>query len=234
MDCFGINVSSDEIRRWTELTGRAPIPDWALKPYDERSSLWRRMAKHFLRHHLPVPAVDLDEKRVMELGCGMGQNAGILLGRVGKYVGLDISVSCVAMARFAFARETRASFLHTVHDLGEIMHLRGVVDLVFGRYFFIHQPPERVRPMMEFAHTMLRPGGLLAIDRQIRQFPWKLNPDEEWVPGSGWWGFVHEREWLDWQLRDAGFDDVRFLPSGLHVRSLDSDAVLELVTARRL
>jgi SAM-dependent methyltransferase len=206
-----------------------------MRPFDESSSLWRRSVEHFFRYHFPLTMEEMAGKVVMELGCGSGWNAGILLrgpSPIRFYVGLDISVFCVAMARYRFANHPMALFLHTVHEAGRISNLSGA-DVVFGKYFFIHQPKERIRPMIEFSHSMLSPGGVLVMDRQTVPFPWMADAVGEWVPGSEWSGFVTEREWLQQQLVDAGFVDVRFTPSGLYVRSLERDDVLEIVTARK-
>lgn len=236
IDCFGIDVSIDEIRRWSELTAGPTgfgSEGWALQPYDPSSSRWPAAADHFFEHFFPIPCPDLPQASVMELGCGPGYNAGVLLPFIREFIGVDISVFCVALSKYRFARLDSASFHHTVYDVDLIVEKANTVDVVFGKYFFIHQPQERIRPMLEFSHRMLRPGGRIIIDRQTERFPWHIENDGEWVPGSDWWGFTIDRDWLVGQLREVGFDSIEIAPSGIYVKSVDRDDVIENIIARR-
>lgn len=126
------------------------------------------------------------------------------------------------------------SFYHTIHDADLIAEKAGTVDIVFGKYFFIHQPKERIRPMLEFSASMLRPGGKIVVDRQRYENYTGLMPSAEgWIPGDQWNGFVVERDWLLQNLLEVGFDEIKLTSSNLYVEGRGRSDILELVTATK-
>ena len=231
-DCFGIETSHAEIRRWSELTTEI-VSDWALRPYNPDSDQWDGAEEHFFKNHFPIEREELHGKIVMELGCGTGRNAAVVMRHADQYVGLDISVPSVALANQVFSRSHGfVDFYHTVYDADLMTAFEGRMGFVFGKYFFNHQPKERIAPMAAFAHRMLQPGGTLVIDRS-RDLA-DLDPIEgEWVPGERWTGFVIEREWYVEMLAALGFGGIRFVQSELYVKRVERRDVLELVLATK-
>lgn len=229
-DCFGIEVSVEEIERWSRRSLEL-VQSWATKPHDPGSSQWDRAADHLFKYHLPIEDTDLSGKVVLELGCGFGRNAAIL--RPYEYYGLDISTAALARAEYDFSRWTHhVTFWHTVyHPLVE-RTIREYVDLVFGKYFFNHQPPDRMVKMFEFSHRVLRGGGQIVIDRS-RDHAGLRPPEGEWTPGEEWTGFVQPREWYEAELRRIGFGCIKFIESELFVKRVGRNDVLELVVATK-
>jgi SAM-dependent methyltransferase len=109
-------------------------------------------------------------KRVMEMGCGCG-NMGKLLGRyVDSYLGTDYSTLALKIARLV--SPPNCSYVH-VADRAGLTPFFGTVDMVVGRFFWIHQNLKLGRWNLEFMERFLKPGGLLYAD-----FFWP-NPDVE-------------------------------------------------------
>lgn len=109
IDCFGIDVSEDEIRRWNILTaGPGPIGfgtgERLTQLYDPSSPQWQSLTEHFFEYFFPIPRTALTDMVVLELGCGPGYNASVLFPFIREFVGLDISPFCIAFARYRFAR----------------------------------------------------------------------------------------------------------------------------------
>lgn len=74
---------------------------------------------------------------VLEIGPGGGRWTGPLIARAGKYIGIDISASCVDVCRAKFAAESKASFA-----VGSGVDLQGVadrsIDVLWSFDVFVH------------------------------------------------------------------------------------------------
>jgi SAM-dependent methyltransferase len=109
-----------------------------------------------------VPGNLLHESRnVLEIGCGCGF-FGKQMGRIGKrYLGLDYSQFALSVARLTSPPE--CSYAH-LSDAETIASMAGAMDLMVGRYFFIHQNFTTGRWVLRLASILLRTGGLVAAD----------------------------------------------------------------------
>jgi len=118
-------------------------------------------------------AASLQNRRVMELGCGCG-NLGKQLGRyVSSYLGVDFSTMALQIARLV--SPDNCTYVH-VSDLKELKSYYGIIDTVVGRYFWIHQNFELGRQNLRFLERFLRPGGRLYAD-----FFWPDEAQEHFV-----------------------------------------------------
>jgi SAM-dependent methyltransferase len=105
------------------------------------------------------------ERRVLDLGCGIGRFGEALAGQVDRYVGIDISGEMVAAARRRCADLSETSFVQTSgRDLA--LFRNGAFDLVLAVDAF----PYLVQSGTELADThiteaarVLKPGGDLLI-----------------------------------------------------------------------
>jgi len=189
VDCFGIEIAAEEIQRWNALAaGPEGFIHWnddALAPYPPDVS-WP-LPESFIPIKIPVGEEQLQGASLLEVGCGIGGNAPVLLGYVDRYVGLDVSTFALALARYRFSRATKAEFYHTVHDAGQLNAMEECFDGVFGIEFFYHQPWSRLKRIMAFAYRVLKPGGWLKLDLLCRD---GLRADEHDVElGALWHGF---------------------------------------------
>ncbi len=100
-------------------------------------------------------------KRVLDLGCGGGQNA-IAFARQGAIsIGVDVSVEQLAYARRLIEQEEiRAEFKHG--DLAELAFQRAdSVDIVFSAFAFQYVPD--LNRVFRQVHRVLKPQGMLVL-----------------------------------------------------------------------
>jgi len=96
-----------------------------------------------------------DGARILELGCGAGDDARELARRF-QVTGVDVSAEQIRRARAAVPE---ATFLQG--DFTELDLPAAAFDAVASFYVFNHVPRERLEPLYERIHSWLVPGGLL-------------------------------------------------------------------------
>jgi SAM-dependent methyltransferase len=109
-----------------------------------------------------VPGDVLQAARsVLEIGCGCGF-FGKQMGQLGKrYLGLDHSQFALSIARLTSPPPCR--YLH-LSDADALRPLAGTMDLMVGRFFFIHQNYAAALWVLRLAAVLLAPDGLVAAD----------------------------------------------------------------------
>jgi SAM-dependent methyltransferase len=104
---------------------------------------------------------------VLELGCGTGRFAARLLRdrlpRGATYLGLDVSPRMVALARAAVAPWRARASLTQVDGHMRLPAADGACDRFVSTYVVDLLSPQDTRRLIEEAHRVLRPGGLLAL-----------------------------------------------------------------------
>jgi len=205
-DCFGIEVSEEEISRWNVLIGN---DEWTQRWFVSMGSPYENVpVAPDEVFHLRIPVGDaLNTKIIMEVGCGFGVHARNCLSYSDYYVGIDVAPICIAASSYLHRNISKAKFWHTVYDSEMISSLEGRVGGMFGVDFFYHQPFERLSPIVRFCHRMLHDGGWLSID-QIHGFERK-GPPVGGMMGAAWDSFQEKRESLVQFLSSVGFSDVR-------------------------
>lgn len=129
---------------------------------------------------------------LLDMGCGRKPFARLFAGRVSRYWGTDLSVSpYLDGARLdAFARAEAQPFRD------------GTFDTVVG-FSMLTYLPEPLR-MLEEAHRVLRPGGVLVLEF-TQMVPLHDEPHDY---------FRFTRYGADWLLRQAGFEPMDVIPVG--------------------
>lgn len=109
-----------------------------------------------------VPGDLLHSSRsVLEIGCGCGF-FGKQMGKIGKrYLGLDQSQFALSIARLTSPSE--CSYAH-LSDSEAIGSWAGSMDLMVGRFFFIHQNYASDLWVLRLASILLRKGGVVVAD----------------------------------------------------------------------
>jgi SAM-dependent methyltransferase len=108
---------------------------------------WQQLARcfhHAIRHHR-VP-------RVLDIGCGTGQSYRVYAGRAEAYVGIDLSLGGLKLAKHAVPAPFACA------DANRLPFSGGAFDVV-AFSGVLHHIPNR-RPAMEEAMRVLRPGGV--------------------------------------------------------------------------
>lgn len=161
----------DEIKEEWEARARSPLRDFfvASHPGWDDPAAWRRQAASDAR--LALDKLDRDWLRgvsLLEIGCGVGRLAPLLLESVRDYSGFDISPSMVAAAR-AMHGSGRARFVESSGiDVPESLKDRRY-GLVIALAVFIHCPLPVIESLAEAAMDVLDAGGELRF--QLRADP---------------------------------------------------------------
>ena len=104
---------------------------------------------------------DLGEQagRVMDYGCGTGTATNYILDllRAASVTGVDVSTSCLAVAR-RYRGGLHARYVTVDETVPE-----GAFDLVFSNGSFHHILPDDRPGALKYVHRALRPGGLFAL-----------------------------------------------------------------------
>lgn len=128
--------------------------------------------RYSMESHLPacLDGLDLDGKRVLEIGLGQGADSESLIRRGARWTGVDLTAESVERVR------TRLTLRGLPFDglrQGSVLGLPfddNSFDLVFS-HGVLHHVPE-IRQAEKEIHRVLRPGGELVIMMYAR---WSLN-----------------------------------------------------------
>lgn len=174
-----LTVDEDDVRRWdvewlryfrkseapSYFTRYEDLSEEAKKRSAELRGLTRFQmlrAKGNLSHiNLWYDAADLVGKKVAEIGCGVGRVAREVAPICAEYVGIDYS----ELALYIASRTSpgRCYFV-SLRDKKALSRLKGTRDTIVFRNFFIHQPIEEARWVLQLASYLLRPGGVSVLD----------------------------------------------------------------------
>lgn len=212
-DCFGLDVTEDEILRWdelwlSELAGDGRPSDWGphiFAPPQREGPVLER----FRRENLPgIPPEVLEGARFMEVGCGIGRLVRLQLGTApARYVGLDVSRFAIALCRGRFHGWEGREFCHVVDDRERIRSMRDQFDVVFAVSVFIHTPPDRAAKMLELMSRAAAPGGWLCVDCFVGKQP--PIPDA-WEPGEDWYIFGGQEDGIRSMMDGLGLTSIKF------------------------
>lgn len=161
-----------------------------------------------------LAGLDLRDKLVVDLGCGIGGGSLILAREKGaRVIGLDIEAPLLERAR-AYAEKAgladRISFVHTVP--GPLPLDDASVDVVYSSGVFTQIADKR--GMFRDIYRVLRPGGLFV------SYDWMRGP-EPYSPDMLRWfeleGLTYAMDTLENHgviLAEAGFQDIRLEVDG--------------------
>lgn len=99
-----------------------------------------------------------NETRVLELGCGTGNNLRFLAEEGFIPFGIDASPTAIEKARELLAAHELDATLQ-VGDITELPWPDNSFDLVLDRAALVHNTPARIRLALEEARRTLKPGG---------------------------------------------------------------------------
>ena len=104
---------------------------------------------------------------VLEFGCGTGRLAARLLAERlpagARYLGLDVSPTMVSLARAAVAPWGDRARVEQASGSPELPVEEGSCDRFVSTYVFDLLSPDDAARLLDEAHRVLRPGGLLAL-----------------------------------------------------------------------
>jgi 2-polyprenyl-3-methyl-5-hydroxy-6-metoxy-1,4-benzoquinol methylase len=183
------------------------VNDANVSRFDEKAKSWddepRRVATGAaISRAVEAKIGEGQRPRLMDYGCGTGLCSLPLAGRCSSVLGVDSSTEMLARLE-AKARDAGLGQVTTRrHDL-TAEPLAGLEFDVILCAMTLHHVRE-VGPLLRRFHSMLPPGGLLALadlDKEDRSF----HQDTRSVEHHGF-----HREWIRQQLQAAGFTQVSF------------------------
>jgi tRNA (cmo5U34)-methyltransferase len=110
-----------------------------------------------------VEALPVDVDRVLDLGCGDGRLAALVLEarpHAVEAVGLDASAPMLDLARERFRADARVTIRE--HDLRQELPALGSFDVAVAGFAIHHLEHERKRSLFAEITAALRPGGVFA------------------------------------------------------------------------
>lgn len=172
-------------------------------PFTDRG--WRTLAERFAA---VVPGHGL---RVLDVGCGTGRSQRIYLDRSSFYLGLDLAIEAVALARRHFG----GSWLHA--DACHLPFRDGSFDLV-AFSSVLHHLPDRRLALTEAARALRVGGRVFAFDPNLRHPAMLLfrHPKSPFYRSEG--VSPHERPLAPRTLR-RDFREAGFAPVGQRCQS---------------
>jgi SAM-dependent methyltransferase len=146
------------------------------KLYNATASRWRRRGPNSLSDFTGRPAVfdlcgDVQEQHILDLGCGEGYCARVLMSRgAGHIRGIDISAEMIELARAQEAEEPLGiEFVHS--PVLEYVDAQNTYDVVLSVFLINYLTIDEMRQVMARAHHFLKPGGRFVFSVPHPAFP---------------------------------------------------------------
>jgi len=116
--------------------------------------------------------VNKENPKVLELGCGDGRDAKIILKHTNNYLGIDVSKE---MIRLAEEHAPEGNF--KVADIEEF-NFPGNVDIMFAFASLLHFNKESFREILDKAHSSLNTDGIFYISVKYDIYQEKIEIEE--------------------------------------------------------
>lgn len=144
--------------------------DWRQKNIDTYNKSAKELAKYFRGIGPRIKYINFafqaagnpEKARVMEIGCGDGRDAKEIVKRADWYLGFDISVKLIKLAR---EHVSEAEFV--VADAAKFDYPQDL-DIIFAFASLLHLDKEETRTVLRKAHDALKPGGIFYISLKYR------------------------------------------------------------------
>lgn len=112
-------------------------------------------------------AGSLGTQLALDLGCGLGRVTGPLADHFERVVGVDISPEMIGLAR-EHSQRPSVSYALLAPDCS-LPLAEGTVDFAVAWTVFRHMAKPAFAHYLDELHRVLKPGGFLAFDAQIRE-----------------------------------------------------------------
>jgi len=147
----GLNSATLNKEIWEGWDWSAQGDEWT------HSAQWKQsLIDCVLEKEIPANSV------ILEIGPGGGRWTGALLARASRYVGVDISATCIEHCRKKFGGDPRASFV-----VGSGRDLAGVadasIDAIWSFDAFVHINRAEVEGYTQEFVRVLKPGGVAVV-----------------------------------------------------------------------
>jgi SAM-dependent methyltransferase len=147
----GLNSASLNKAIWEAWDWSASGDEWTTSPE------WKRaFIRNVLEREIPT------RQDILEIGPGAGRWTESLLERARRYIGVDISSTCVEHCRKRFGSDSRATFVvGSGSDLAAVADRS--IDAIWSYDAFVHINSAEVAGYVEEFWRVLRPGAAAVI-----------------------------------------------------------------------
>jgi SAM-dependent methyltransferase len=147
----GLNSGALNKAIWEAWDWSASGEEWTQSPESKQA-----LIRGVLQREIPV------EQDTLEIGPGAGRWTEPLLERARRYVGVDISSTCVDYCRKRFGNDARATFIvGSGSDLAAVADRS--IDAIWSHDAFVHINAAEVDSYVEEFWRVLRPGAVAVI-----------------------------------------------------------------------
>src|SRR5437773_6501495 len=144
----------------------APIHPLIIERYAKCSRRDFYESESFFAH-----LADVKGKRVLDIGCGAGDNAILLALRGARVTGIDISQKAIAAARSRAAHHSVGGLTEFVCSPVELFRTTKTFDIVIGQAILHHIIPELDATFRAIAKLAI-PGALCVFQEPVNLSPW--------------------------------------------------------------
>lgn len=145
--------------------------DWKQKTTDTYNNSAREMAEYFKGIGSRTKDIkkafeligDLDNPKVLEIGCGDGRDAKEIIKLTDNYLGFDISKELIKLAK--------ANVPNTRFEVGDVTNYKfpDNLDIVFAFASLLHINRKDMKEVFDKLYWAIKPGGVFFISLKYRQ-----------------------------------------------------------------
>ena len=117
-----------------------------------------RVKTHYLLQVITDRFGTCDHVSALDVGCGIGNTLALLVGKLERLAGVDVSETCIEVAR----RNAPGADC-TAYDGVHVPHENSSFDVVFSICVFHHVPVADRLPLAREIKRVLKPGGIFMI-----------------------------------------------------------------------
>lgn len=169
------------------------------KTYNEQADAFEQTRKPFAQTDSLKKFVNrLDEKKVLEIGCGPGRDARILVDLGCTVTGIDFSK---AFIKKATAVVPEATFLEM--DMRELAFPKESFDGVWASASLLHMQKTDIASVISNIYSVLKPGGIFYMS--LKEGTGSLDEPDDRLDGAKRFFHFYTKEDVEAYLSDAGF-----------------------------
>jgi SAM-dependent methyltransferase len=147
----GLNSATLNKAIWEAWDWSASGDEWTTSPETKQSFI-----RSVLQREIPL------EQDILEIGPGAGRWTEPLLERARRYIGIDISSTCVDHCRARFGNDARATFtVGSGRDLAAVAN--NSIDAIWSYDVFVHINAAEVESYVDEFARVLRPTAVAVI-----------------------------------------------------------------------
>lgn len=177
----------------------------ALDFYDINAVLWSKAHsdKNYWKEEFTLYKRYLPQGKVLEVGCGGGRDAEVLMSLGFDYIGTDISEGLLKVAI-----KTVPSLKFLKQDIYNLEFPKGSLDGFWASAVFLHIPKSKISKALKSLKKIIKPGGVgfISVKEGVGE---KFTDDvEKEFAGKRFWSFFKLKEFKN-ILKQNGYKVIK-------------------------